>query len=184
VVASVPSGSGVSNTAGPIIIDNLLKYPNIDFAWALRIAAFISIPLLIIGNLFIKKRLPPREPGPLIDLKFFKDSRYCLFIGAQFLVLWGNWTPYFFIQSIAPQVGIPANSAFYLVAIINGLSLPGRIIPGIIADRIGPFNTFVPSAVSAGILTLACIGIKTSAGLYTYCVLYGLFSGNLISRPG
>lgn len=169
-----------ANATGPIIISKLLEYPNINFAWSLRIAAFISIPLIILGNLFIKKRLPPREPGPLLDFTFFHDPRYCLFVAAQFLVLWGNWTPYFFVQSIAAQVGVPSNIAFYLVAIINGLSLPGRIVPGIIADRVGPFNVFVPSAISAGILTFACIGIKTSAGLYTYCLLYGLFSGTLL----
>lgn len=162
---------------GPIAIGNLLGNPSISFAWALRIVAFISIPLLIIGNLFIRKRLPPREPGPFIDLSFFKDSRYCLFVVAMFLVLWGNWTPYFFVQSIAAEVGVPENIAFYLVAIINGLSMPGRIIPGILADRVGPFNVFVPSAISAGILTLCCISIHSAAGLYTYCVLYGLFSG-------
>ena len=98
-------------------------------------------------------------------------------------MLWGNWTPYFFVQSIAAQVGVPSNIAFYLVAIINGLSLPGRIIPGIIADKIGPWNVFVPSAISAGILTFACIGIHSAAGLYTYCVLYGLFSGTRLGIP-
>lgn len=158
-----------------------MEHPNITFEWALWISAFISIPLVIIANFFIKKRLPPREPGPFVDLSFFRDPRYCLFVAAQFLVLWGNWTPYFFVQSIAARVGVPANIAFYLVAIINGLSLPGRIIPGIIADRIGPWNVFVPSAISAGILTFACIGIHSAAGLYTYCVLYGLFSGTSIA---
>jgi hypothetical protein len=44
---------------------------------------------------------------------------------------------------------------------------------------VGPWNVFVPSAISAGILTFACIGIHSAAGLYTYCVLYGLCSGNL-----
>ena len=171
--------------SGPTIIGNLLGNSSISFPWALRIVAFISIPLLIIGNLFIKKRLPPREPGPFIDLSFFQDPRYCLFVVAMFLVLWGNWTPYFFVQSIAADVGVPENIAFYLVAIINGLSMPGRIIPGIIADRVGPFKVFVPSAVSAGILTLCCIGIHSPVGLYTYCVLYGLFSGidyNILSN--
>jgi predicted MFS family arabinose efflux permease len=168
-------------TSGPIIISKLLEHPNISFAWALRISAFISLPLILVANCFIKKRLPPREPGPFVDLSFFHDPRYCLFVAAQFLVLWGNWTPYFFVQSIAAQVGVPSNIAFYLVAIINGLSLPGRIIPGIIADKVGPWNVFVPSAISAGILTFACIGIHSAAGLYTYCVLYGLLSGS--SKP-
>jgi len=150
----------------------------------MRIAAFISLPLLIIGIIFVKKRLPPREPGPLIDVSFFSDPRYCLFVAAQFLVLWGNWTPYFFVQTIAAQVGIPRAIDFYLLAIINGLSLPGRVIPGIIADKVGPFNVFIPSALSAGILTYALIGIHTPAGLYIYCVLYGLMSGAVISLLG
>ena len=83
------------------------------------------------------------------------------------------------MQSIAAQVGVPDDIAFYLVAIINFLSLPGRIIPGIIADKVGPFNCFVPSAITGGILSYACIGIHNAAGLYTFCVLYGLFSGIL-----
>ena len=169
-----------SSDVGPIIISKLLEHPNIDFAWALRISAFISLPLLVISNIFIKKRLPPREPGPFVDFSFFRDPRYCLFVAAQFFVLWGLWTPYFFVQSIATQVGIPSDTAFYLVAIINFLSLPGRIIPGIIADKLGPFNCFVPSAVIGGILTYACIGIHNAAGLYTFCVLYGLFSGSAL----
>jgi hypothetical protein len=161
-----------------------MEHPNISFAWSLRISAFISIPLLLIGNLFIKKRLPPREQGPIIDISFFKDPRYCLFVASQFLILWGNWTPYFFVQSIAVRVGVPVHITFYLVAIINGFSLPGRIIPGIIADRVGPFNVFVPCAISAGVLTYACIGIHSAAGLYTFCVLYGLFSGMAFIRGG
>jgi MFS family permease len=164
--------------SGPIIISNLIEQPNFGFAWSLRISAFISIPLLILSNIFIKKRLPPREPGPFVDLSFFRDPRYCLFVVAQFCVLWGLWTPYFFVQSIAAQVGIPNDTAFYLVAIINFLSLLGRIIPGIIADKVGPFNCFVPSAVIGAILTYACIGIHNAAGLYAFCVLYGLFSGH------
>jgi len=73
----------------PILISEIMAKPSLGFAWSARIIAFISIPILIFCNLVLKSRLPPRDPGPIIDLKYFKDPAFSFFSFGFFFILLG-----------------------------------------------------------------------------------------------
>ena len=45
--------------------------------------------------------------------------------------------PYFYIQIYANFRGINPGIANYLLAILNAMNVPSRILPGFIADRYG-----------------------------------------------
>ncbi len=45
--------------------------------------------------------------------------------------------PYFYIQIYANFRGMPPGIANYLLAILNAMNVPSRILPGIVADRYG-----------------------------------------------
>jgi len=74
--------------------------------------------------------------------------------------------------------------AFYLVSIVNGASLFGRILSGIVADRFGRFNMLAASAFAAGIITFCWTTATSAAGLVVWTVAFGFASGvSLLSHP-
>jgi len=91
------------------------------------------------------------------------------------------FTPLWYIQEFAAQVGIPKANAFWLLAIINAGSLPGRVLPGFYADRVGAFNVMVPCACMTGILLFMWYVITTPTGIYIFAAMYGFFQGAMIS---
>lgn len=66
---------------------------------------------------------------------------------------------------------------------MNGVSAIGRTLPNLISDKIGPLNVQAPCALVTGVLVYAWIGVHTIVPLFVVVVLYGLFSGGLISLP-
>jgi hypothetical protein len=147
------AGSSLGGLIWPIAISEMLANPNIGFAWASRIVALVNLPVLIVCNFILRSRLPRRDPGPIMDFKFFKDPAFSFFSAGFFFILLGlsfvladlgMFTPLWYIQIFAQQVGISKSQAFYLLTIINGSSLPGRVLPGFYADRIGSYFLCIP----------------------------------------
>lgn len=91
------------------------------------------------------------------------------------------FTPLWYIQTFAVQLGIEKAKAFWLLAIINGASLPGRVLPGFYADYIGSFNVLTPCAFMTSVLLFMWYVIKTPVGIYIFAALYGFFQGAMIS---
>jgi hypothetical protein len=73
--------------------------------------------------------------------------------------------------------------AFYLVSILNTVSIPGRIVPAFLAGMLGPITMLLPAATITGVLALCWIGIYDKAGLIIFAILYGFFSGGFVSLP-
>ena len=60
---------------------------------------------------------------------------------------------------------------------MNGASILGRTIPNFLADIIGPFNNFVPACLGPGIMLFALLGIRSTAGIVVFAIIYGFFTG-------
>jgi MFS family permease len=67
-------GSSVGGITFPLVLKTSLEHLN--WAWAIRLVALIVLVLMIIGNLCIRGRLPPRKNGGAVDLKCFQDARF------------------------------------------------------------------------------------------------------------
>lgn len=91
------------------------------------------------------------------------------------------FTPLWYIQTFALQSGIERANTYWLLAIINAGSLPGRLLPGFYADYVGSFNVLTPCALITGILLFTWYVITTPAGIYIFAILYGFFQGSMIS---
>jgi hypothetical protein len=63
--------------------------PSLGFAWSSRIVALINLPILLLCNVLLRSRLPPRNPGPMIDFKYFKDPAFSFFSVGFFFILLG-----------------------------------------------------------------------------------------------
>jgi predicted MFS family arabinose efflux permease len=94
----------------------------------------------------------------------------------------GSYVPFYYISAYATGVtNAPAKLALYFVPIINSASVPGRIVPNILADRIGTINTMAPCAIVCSILVFGWTGIHSLSGLIVFAVLYGFFVGSYVS---
>lgn len=91
------------------------------------------------------------------------------------------FTPLWYIQTFAVQVGVDKSQAFWLLAIINGCSLPGRVLPGFYADYVGSFNIMMPCAFMTSVLLFMWYPISSPVGIYIFAALYGFFQGAMIS---
>lgn len=87
------------------------------------------------------------------------------------------FTPLWYIQTFAGQLGIEKSKAFWLLAITNSAFLPGRVLPGFYADHIGSFNVLTPCASMTSVLQFMWYAIKTPVGIYIFAALYGFFPG-------
>ena len=79
---------------------------------------------------------------------------------------------------------MPYGVAHYLLAIMNALNVPSRVLPGLLADRYGTLPVFVPVAAACGVLLLGLWLPATSTGaIVAFAALYGLFSGGCRAPP-
>ena len=157
----------------PIIVQQLL--PKLGFAWTTRVLGFLNLGLLILVILFMKPRLPPRTSGPIIDFAAFKEPPYSLFCIGIFFQVWTIYYALYYISSFAVEaIGLPFASATNFLIIINGVGIPARMIPGLIADKYGPLNTVLPISWTLIIVTWCWIAVRNTGGLYAWVVLYGM----------
>lgn len=67
-------GSSVGGIMFPLVLEPALE--KLSWKWAVRIVAFMAAGMMVVGNLCIRGRLPPRRNGGAIDLRCFKDARF------------------------------------------------------------------------------------------------------------
>lgn len=176
------AGSSLGGVIYPIVFHRL--QPTIGFAWATRVIGFIMLSTLIVSNCVMKVRVLPAGRRKILDLPAFKEPQYALFVFGAFVIFMGLYAPFFYVETYAMQYSITSdNLAFYTLAIINTASVFGRIIPNFVADRTGPFNMIIPCSFMSGVVCLCLIPVREEAGLIVLCLLYGFFSGALVSLP-
>ena len=78
------SGSATGGMVFPAIVQQLL--PKVGFPWTMRALGFIQLGCLVICNIGMKPRVPPRKTGQLVDWKSFKEAPYVLFACGMFFV--------------------------------------------------------------------------------------------------
>lgn len=78
------SGASVGGMVYPSLARQLL--PRLGFPWTMRTMAFVQLVTLLVSNLFMKARLPPRRSGPLVELSAFRERPYCFFTIGMFFV--------------------------------------------------------------------------------------------------
>ncbi|KAF9494658.1 MFS general substrate transporter [Pleurotus eryngii] len=170
----VVTGSSLGGIIFPIMLNQLFK-SSVGFEWGVRASAFVVFGLLVVANFLISDNPSVKEDGEkpvlkniLTDIPFMLSS-------------FGFTELDFYLQLYAILHGVDPNIAFYTLAIMNAAGLPGRIIPGILADRLGPFTIIVPTILLNVIFIFALFGISTEGGILAFAVLYGVSSGAFLT---
>lgn len=174
------AGSSLGGIIFPIALSKMLNNPNLSFGWTVRILGFIMLALILPACFCIRARLPPRD-GQFFLPKAFTEPLYVAIIASVFLMMLGLFTPFFYLPSFAVSHGMSAQLSAYLVAILNAASFFGRVVPGIMADKLGALNMLFVAGLSTGILVFAWQAMNTNADIIVFSALYGFCSGAIIS---
>jgi MFS family permease len=133
----VASGSSFGGIVFPIMLNKLINKPGVGFAQAVRatvgllprlclcgelieLQGYILIGLLLVANILLRTRLPPKKSGgPIVDFSLFKDTNYTFYtLGVSFVLL-GLYFPVFYLQAYSIEKGVDPNLAFYTLAILS-----------------------------------------------------------------
>ncbi|KAH9217959.1 major facilitator superfamily transporter [Leptodontidium sp. 2 PMI_412] len=177
------TGSSIGGVIYPIMISRLI--PKVGFGWAMRIAAFLILFLLILAIVTVKSRFPPNKQHVTRKQMMvpFSEPVFVALNAGLCLFTFGMFVPINFFVVEATSRGMSPDLAHYLVAMFNAASLLGRLLTGFLADKIGKYNVFTVAALATGITTLALwlpSGRNDGAHI-AYAVLYGFFSGAYVS---
>jgi MFS family permease len=103
-VGVVISGSSLGGVIFPIMLNNLIK--QIGFPSAVRATAYLISGCLVIANILIAPRLPPRRRRPAHmqlpepDIKKILNHRaYQFACLGGFFIVWGFFLPFFYLPS-------------------------------------------------------------------------------------
>lgn len=172
----------MGGVAFPLII--MYSTPHIGFPWAVRIIALLCGVLGLAACFTLRKRLPPnKKAGAGIDLRALSDANYAVTTLAIFLIEFAVFIPYTYICAHAIHIGIPEQTAYRLNALLNAGAIPGRALPGYIADRAGVFNTMCATALTCTVFIFA-LWYSVDDGeakITAFAVLFGFWSGAAIS---
>ncbi|KAL2063876.1 hypothetical protein VTL71DRAFT_4370 [Oculimacula yallundae] len=175
------AGSATGGMIFPAMVSQLL--PRVGFPWTMRALGFIQLGCLIICNIGIKPRMPPRRTGALVDWKSFKEVPYVLFACGMFFTFWGVYFAFYYVGSFARnRIGVPYTDSVNLLIVMNAVGTIGRIIPGHVADKYwGPVNTLTLFTFMTSILVFCWIAVESRGGLYGWAVVYGITAAGIQS---
>lgn len=176
------TGTSIGGVVMPICLEHLLN--SLGFGWAIRVCTFINLALLVIALPTVTSRLPPTpKPVSVMDhIRPIKEGPFLMLSGGCALFYLGMYLPFNYIIVQAEYEGMSAGLAGYLISILNGASLFGRLIPGKMADIIGRFNTMIAMCGFAGVIVLALwLPGTANAPIIVFSALYGFASGAFIS---
>jgi MFS family permease len=176
------AGSSTGGVIFPIMVNKLI--PRIGFGWTMRVCGFLILALMLVANATVKSRLPPRQK--LFHIMQFirplKETPYLLTVLGSFFFFFAMFLPINYLILQAETLGMSSRLAEYLVPILNGASFFGRVLPGVVADKIGRYNVMTIMMAFAGILILALwLPAASNAPIITFAALYGFGSGSFVS---
>lgn len=86
-------GSATGGLIFPAMARQLL--PTVGFGWTIRAIGFVQLVSLILANLGLKRRIPPRKTGALVEWAAFEELEYTFYAAGSFTVSWCSprWSP-------------------------------------------------------------------------------------------
>ncbi|KAI9142038.1 major facilitator superfamily domain-containing protein [Paraphysoderma sedebokerense] len=174
------SGSGV----GGIVITmmtNVMLY-SIGFRWALRVTGVLSFLMLGVSAPFLQTRIPPKKRDKLFDFSIFKNAKFLPLFMASVFAPFGYLIPFVFLPVYCDYVGLSQGVGAYMLSLVNGFSIVGRIVMGLVSDKFGHVNSYIFCLFISGcsMVSIWLFG-DSILMLSIFSIVYGIFAGGFIS---
>lgn len=118
----------------------------------------------------------------ILDFGGYRDPRYATLAMGALIVNFGLYTPYYYIEPYVALTQLSSTLGSYLLPMLNGSSLFGRVLGGHIADKIGRLNVLYPMTLFSGVLCFALwLPAHHISQVIVFTCLYGFSTGVFIS---
>ncbi|KAL1836857.1 hypothetical protein VTJ49DRAFT_4590 [Mycothermus thermophilus] len=173
-------GGATGGLVFPSIVRQML--PRQGMPAAMRALGYVQLAAFVVALVGLKRRVPPRRSGPWVEWRAFTEAEYALFVAGGFSLFTGLYFGFYYIASFSRDViGISYTESLNLLLVLNGVGYPGRLVPNHLADRAGTLTMLVPVLGLAGVFVFVWMAVNSTAGMYVWCVFYGLFAGGVQS---
>lgn len=172
-------GSSLGSLIYPIMFNKL--QPNIGYAWTMRTIGFLVMGLFLVALLLVRPRSKVIESRRLFASRVFKDPVYVVFVLGYFLGNIGLYVPPFFLPSFGKHHEFSDAIFPFTTSFLKTGGILGRLLSILLTKRIGVFGLYVPRTFSAALLAFVWIAVRQQGSFVVVVVLYGFFSGSLLS---
>jgi MFS family permease len=175
-VGVVVCGAGAGGVVYPLLMRGL--FARLSFRDSILVIAGFNFVLMLPACVWMKARLPPRDPPPLRALKApWKEAPYAFLVIGSAVYMLNVFSPYFNAPVLAANL-LPPNLEGYAVALLQAGSFAGRAAAGVLADALGVWFVFGgTSFASAAVLFAFWTGAQGTAVGVLGLVTYGIVSG-------
>ncbi|KAI1131959.1 MFS general substrate transporter [Nemania abortiva] len=184
VMGTATLGSGLAATIYPIVFQSL--QPAIGFPWAVRVQGFISFALCLFAVIVARPRYTKNARKRTFRTLFsgakLKDPLFIVYVTSIFFNNLGFFEPLFYLEGYAELhggAGLPVTR--YLLAILNGSSIFGRLMPSALSKYVGVINAFIATVFLSSVSIFYWTSVSNIAGSIAFSVLYGFFSGGVVA---
>lgn len=188
-MATATVGSGIGAALYPLMFQRLQR--QIGFGWTMRIIGFLSFTMCLFAFAVLKPKKNPEKPtwqlGGIswrwfIDLSAFKERSFLMFCAAAFFNNLAFFNQSYYLQGYALTHGMAGMQlTAYLLSIMNFSTIPGRLIPSYIADKVGTLDTYTVVVTLSSATIFYWISVVNTAGNIAFAVMWGLFSGGVVA---
>lgn len=137
----------------------------------------IAIPLLMATT-----KARHGAPRRLIHWHAFREWSFNAYAVANFFMFMAYFIPLFYLPTFA-SVALHTSTelSFYMVSILNAGSAFGRIGSSLLTPHLGASTVLLTSVLASAVILFGWTGIHSIPAFIVFCVLFGIFSGVLIS---
>lgn len=175
----VVSGSSIGGIVFFIVLGKMLNDISLGFGWLVRVIGFIVVFMMVFCCFLLRVRLLLREMKFFLWLVFI-ELRFVGLVVVGFFVLLGMFILLFFLFLYVVLKGMDKILVLYLLVIVNGVLIFGRILLGILVDKYGKLNIYGFGLLLMGIVVLCLIKVIDMVGLVVYVVFIGLILGMIV----
>lgn len=191
------TGGSVGSIIFPIVLRDIL--PRYGWQWSMRIIGFFFAGMMLLGIACILPyprllrsispggQLQPRRDTAALNFAAFRSPAFGFVTAGMFTFEFTIFAIGGLLPTIATEAGFTPEDGYVLLAIIGALACPGRILPGLLGDRVGHYNVILAMVVVTMIFmgTLFVPFTLNMRVLYAFSALWGFCTGSFLSlTPG
>lgn len=176
-------GSSVGAVVFPILFRQL--QPRLGFPWAVRCIAFVSLLMAVLACSILCRRPGPRSRArSLIDRSAFRSPAFMMFSLSLTCVMLAYYVPIFYVAAYARSVvRTTPDLSFYMVAVVNGSSVVGRVLPYLLVRFVNPIAVLAFCVAASAVAMFTWIAATGKAGFIVWACYWGVLSGVLVTAP-
>ena len=175
----VYAGGGLGGAVISLSVSGVIN--RLGAAWAFRLIGLVILATGLPAAWFIKERAPIRN-ATFIEWGLFKDLKFLTLFIMGVVATFPLLVPVFFLPLYARSLGLSSSVGAALVAGFNFASAVGRVLCGLMGDKLGAVNTLFVSLLISALSMLAIWPISTSlAPLIAFVVINGVGNGGFFS---